>query len=124
VDEEVVVRIRMSNTVRVAYVNERALATSAPNPTTAWRHLERAHVLAQPFVVAHVGSHWAMLRRAVGERDRTEVVGQLVRVVLAGPASAVGRIPVGNPGRARIPLDAEAPVPADLASILADDGFR
>jgi hypothetical protein len=118
------VRVRMSSVVRVAYARERALATSAPDPPTAWRHLERAHVLAQPFVVAHVGSHAAMLRKAVGERDRTEIGGQLVRIVLAGPASAVGRIPVGNPGRARVPLHAEAPVPADLASILAADRAR
>jgi hypothetical protein len=110
--------LRMTPLVHAAYRRERALAGAATDAGTRWHHLERAHVLAQPFVVAHVGSHVAMLRRAVDERDRTEIVGQVIRVVLAGPASAVGRIPVGNPGRARVPLGAKRPVPPDLASLL------
>ena len=50
--------------------------------------------------------------------NRTEVAGQVVRVLVAGPASLVGRIPTGNDGRARTPLRATAPVPPDLAAVL------
>ena len=50
---------------RDAYGRERAAAVEAERKDDqegAWRHLERAHVVAQPFPVAHVGSHVAMLR--------------------------------------------------------------
>jgi hypothetical protein len=114
-------RLRMPEGVRTAYRAERRQAISAEaagDVEGAWAHLERAHVLAQPFVVAHTGSHVAQLGLAVRRRDRTEVAGQVVRVLVAGPASLVGRIPTGNDGRARTPLRATAPVPPDLAAVL------
>lgn len=67
-----------------------------------WRHLERAHVLSQPWAWDHVRVHVAMLRRARHERDRVEVRGQLLRLVVAGPGSLVNRYPIGNSGRARV----------------------
>lgn len=111
--------IWMSAPAYRAYALERARGADSVDPGGAWHHLERAHILAQPFVIAHVGSHIAMLRLALQTRDRTEVCGQLVRIVLAGPASLVGRVPVGNTGRARTPLNATRPVPDDLAAVLA-----
>lgn len=114
-------RLTMPTVVRDTYRNEiRAgrVAIDVGDVTAAWSHLERAHVLAQPFPVAHIGSHLAQLSLGWRTRDRTEVTGQLIRVAVAGPASVVGRIPVGNDGRARTPLRATAPVPADLAAIL------
>lgn len=98
--------IRMTETVRDAYATERSMAAEAIDPVDRWRHLERAHVLSQPSVVKHVSSHVAMLRQAISERDRTEIVSQPVRIALAGPASGLGRIPVGNTGRAHVPLNA------------------
>lgn len=106
---------------RVAYRAERADARrcfARRDIVEGWRHLERAHILAQPDPVAHVGSHVAMLRRAVIDRDAREVVGQALRAVLAGPASLVGRIPTGNDGRARTPLSEQKPIPADLERFL------
>ncbi|MCZ7537188.1 MAG: DUF3703 domain-containing protein [Acidimicrobiia bacterium] len=99
-------------------INSGRAAAHAGDVAAAWSHLERAHVLAQPFPVGHIGSHIAQLRLGWGTRDRTEVAGQVVRIVVAGPASVVGRIPVDNDGRARTPLRATAPVPADLVAIL------
>lgn len=113
-------RLTMPSAVRAAYrneVNAGRLANDAGDVTAAWSHLERAHLLAQPFPVAHIGSHIAQLRLGWRTRDRTEVAGQVVRIVVAGPASVVGRIPVGNDGRARTPLRATAPVPADLVAV-------
>lgn len=114
-------RLTMPPAVRGAYRAEidagRAVAV-AGDVTAAWSHLERAHVIAQPFPVSHVGSHVAQLRLGWRTRDRIEVAGQLVRIVVAGPASMVGRIPVGNDGRARTPLRATAPVPDDLVAVL------
>jgi hypothetical protein len=63
-----------------------------------------------------------MLGRALRERDRVEAVGQLLRLLVAGPGSALGRYPEGNTGRASVPLTQPMPMPADLAAILADPG--
>jgi hypothetical protein len=82
--------------------------------TEGWHHLERAHVLAQPDAIIHISSHLAMLRRGVIERDTTEIVGQVVRAILAGPASLTGRIPTGNNGRARTSLSKRMAIPTDL----------
>ena len=40
-----------------------------------------------------------MLRLAMRTRNRREVTGQLLRLVVAGPGSASGRHPKGNTGR-------------------------
>ncbi|MGA5146963.1 DUF3703 domain-containing protein [Streptomyces griseoincarnatus] len=53
-----------------------------------------------------------MLRLALRERDLTEVLGQLVRLVVAAPGSAAGKYPDGNtaaPGPAS-PLRCRYPV--------------
>ena len=114
-------RVVMPSAVRAAYrdeIDSGRVAAHAGDVTAAWSHFERAHVLAQPFPVAHVGSHVAQLVLGWRTRDRTEVVGQVIRILVAGPASMVGRIPAGNDGRARTPLRVTAPVPADLAAVL------
>lgn len=114
-------RLRLHPDRLAAYRQERQGAReagAAGDRAAAWRHLERAHVIAQPAPVAHVGSHVAMLRVAVVDRDRREIVGQVVRVLVAGPASLVGHIPLGNTGRAAVPLRQTMPVPDDLASLV------
>ena len=85
----------------------------------ARRLLERTHILSQPWPWPHVRSHIDMLRRAVRARDRREALGQLVRILVAGPGSATGRYPRGNTGRANVPATKPMPVPADLADLLA-----
>lgn len=55
-----------------------------------------------------------MLVLAWRQRDAFEMLGQLIRVVLAPFASALGRFPVGNDGRARSPLTKAMPIEADL----------
>ncbi|MEJ7584647.1 MAG: DUF3703 domain-containing protein, partial [Acidimicrobiales bacterium] len=106
---------------RQAYAAERAGADASlarNDVPSAWQHLERAHVIAQPFAVTHVGAHAAMLRLGWRTRDSGEIAGQLVRIAVAGPASLRGRIPVGNTGRARVPLRQRMPVPADLLDVV------
>ncbi len=108
----------MPEEAKKRFEKERMAGLLADDVGTAWAALERAHILAQPWVVPHVRSHVAMLRLAARISDGREVAGQLVRVVLAGPASLVGRIPVGNDGRARTPLNEYGDVPADLAALM------
>ena len=91
-------------------------ARDAGNPGEAW--LERTHILCQPWAWPHVRSRVDMLRLAVHAHDRREVVGQIVRTLVAGPGGAVGRYPLGNTGRSNVPATRPMPVPEDLAELL------
>ncbi|MBL8786410.1 MAG: DUF3703 domain-containing protein [Deltaproteobacteria bacterium] len=87
----------------------------------AWRHLERGHILSQPFAGLHVKVHVHMIRRAFRDRNWRELVGQLPRLVLAGPGSLLGRYPRGNRGTTTISMFRPEPMPSDLASLLSED---
>ena len=50
---------------------------------------------------AHVRTHVAMLGFGIRRRDRREIVGQLVRLVVAGPGFLTDKYPVGNSGGVR-----------------------
>ena len=83
-----------------------------------WRHLERAHVLSQPMAGRHVRTHVAMLGYGLRRRDRREIIGQLVRLVVAAPGTWTGRYPVGNTGGANVSALEPMPLPDDLQAIL------
>lgn len=80
----------------------------------AWRHLERAHVIAQPLLIEHLRSHWLMLRLAAHQIDLAEVAGQVFRLTLVIPGNITGRLPRGNNGRARVSAFRPMAVPPDL----------
>ncbi|WP_185845286.1 DUF3703 domain-containing protein [Nonomuraea sp. WAC 01424] len=104
--------------VRAAYRAEMRAARTAAAPEARWRHLERAHILSQPWPWPHTANHLAMFALAVRQRDRREALGQVVRIIMAAPGSALGRYPEGNTGRATVGLTRPMPVPADLAALL------
>lgn len=83
-----------------------------------WPHLERAHIVSQPWAWPHTRVHTMMLRVAVDGRDRREAIGQIVRLLVAGPGSLTGRYPTGNTGRTTMGLTQTAPVPAELSPLL------
>lgn len=89
-----------------------------------WFHLERAHILSQPWAWPHTKVHAVMLRQALGDRDVREVMGQLLRFGVAGPGSLVGKYPVGNTGRTAVGLTTIAELPADLEAILSPGPVR
>jgi hypothetical protein len=88
------------------------------NAATRWANLEDAHVLSQPAAVAHVRVHLMMLRAGWDDRDRVEIKGQLLRVVVAAPGSLSGRYPKGNTGRARVSATLPMPIRPELAELL------
>ncbi|MEV0582567.1 DUF3703 domain-containing protein [Nonomuraea sp. NPDC050310] len=110
--------------VRRAYDEEMRAARVAVDDQVRWRHLERAHILSQPWAWPHTVNHVAMFVLAVRQRDRREALGQVVRIVAAAPASALGRYPEGNTGRARVGIREPMPVPADLAGVLRGGANR
>ena len=104
-----------------AWETERARARSARasgDVAEEWRHLERAHILSQPMAGAHLRTHAAMLGSAVRRRDIHEVLGQFLRLMVAGPGSLTGRYPVGNTGGANVSAFKPMTIPEDLRAAL------
>jgi hypothetical protein len=107
--------------LREAWEGERAAARTAQTSGDAaaeWHHLERAHILSQPMVGPHVRTHVSMLRYALRHHDKTEVRGQLVRLLVAAPGTLTKRYPVGNTGGANVSALAPMPIPEDLRGVL------
>ncbi|MHC0429655.1 DUF3703 domain-containing protein [Streptomyces sp. O3] len=104
---------------RVRDAAEMTAARTVTDPADRWRHLERAHILSQPWPWPHARNHMAMFGLALRQRDRREALGQVVRIIVAAPGSALGRYPEGNTGRARVPLTQPMPLPAELAAVLS-----
>ena len=110
-----------ADAIRTAWAAEHSAARDARavgDTAEEWRHLERAHILSQPFAGAHVRTHVAMLGFGFRHRDRREVTGQLVRLLVAGPGSAMRRYPLGNTGGANVNAVTPMPIPSDLRAIL------
>lgn len=93
-------------------------AAAAGEHARAWSHLERAHILSQAYAWPHVYVHARMLHAAWQRRDLREVVGQLIRIVLAAPGSWLNRAPLGNTGGADVGMLTPMPIFADLQRIL------
>ena len=103
------------------WAHERTAASAARRRADGddeWRHLERAHVLSQPMAFAHVRTHVAMLGYGLRHHDGREVIGQLVRLVVAAPGTWTGRYPVGNTGGANVSALKPMPIPDDLQAVL------
>jgi hypothetical protein len=84
---------------------------------TGFRHLERAHVLAQRMTGRHTFIHWRMLIVGLRRGDVREVVGQLPRIVASIRFSRLW-VPRGNSGRSRVSAFKAMPVPADLMHLV------
>src|SRR5688572_16266605 len=124
---EATTRLESGPTLRFAWEAERSNARAASvagDREAEWRHLERAHILSQPMVWTHVVTHADMLKAAWRRRARREIAGQLIRLLLAGPASLTGRYPVGNTGGADVSAFRAMPVPDDIRSLLDREGVR
>ncbi len=83
-----------------------------------WRHLERAHILAQPYPFQHTAVHWKMFMFGIKVKNWKEVMGQIPRLLVGGVKSFVGRIPVGNTGGANVPPLLPMEIPEDLQAII------
>lgn len=84
----------------------------------AWRHLERAHIIGQAYPWEHTYAHWLMLRFGFSIKSWKEVRGQLLRLLVGGVKSFVGKIPAGNTGGSDVPPLLSMPIPPDLQAML------
>lgn len=106
----------------VEFVNQELIAYQqsfkAGDLQTAWRHLERAHILGQNSPYQHTRVHWKMLCFGFRIKSGKEIIGQIPRLIFGGIKTFVGRIPVGNTGGANVPILKPMTIPEDLKTIL------
>jgi hypothetical protein len=86
--------------------------------TTAFRHLERAHILGQAITFEHTRVHGLMLKIGWKTKDWREIFGQLFRIAGASTKTPFGIYPTGNTGGANVSPFKPMPVPDDLQTIL------
>lgn len=113
----------MQAELRRAFTEEIRLADVAEaenDAGRAFRHLERAHILGQRYLITHLTTHWRMLRLARRRSDNVEARGQVVRLLAVFPGYAFGWIPKGNTGGANVSATVTMAPPPDLAPLLAD----
>jgi hypothetical protein len=84
----------------------------------AFQHLERAHILGQPYPIEHTLAHWHMLRFGFVIKSAKEIHGQLLRLLAGGVKSFIGTIPEGNTGGANVPPLKKMAIPADIQYII------
>ena len=90
------------------------IARVAGDLGAAWRALERAHIVSQPYLGPHLANHRFMLGYAIELRDWREFAGQLVRLALAPLGALSGSIPAGNTGRSNVSAFKQMTIPEDL----------
>ncbi len=81
-------------------------------------HLELAHVLGQRYVLAHVATHYWMLKIALRRRSPRQAWGQLLRIVLGAIGSAAGIVPSGNTGGTDIGMFRRLPIDPAIRRLL------
>ncbi|MEO6542282.1 MAG: DUF3703 domain-containing protein [Ferruginibacter sp.] len=84
----------------------------------SWYHLERAHILGQPYPATHTSVHWKMLLFGIKIKDSQEIIGQIPRLLFGGVKSFVGKIPIGNTGGANVPPLLPMEIEEELAMII------
>jgi hypothetical protein len=88
----------------------------------AWQHLERAHILGQPYPKEHTVAHGKMLAFGIKNKNTREIIGQLPRLLVGGIKSWARTIPMGNTGGANVSPIRSMPIPADLKQIIGHHG--
>jgi hypothetical protein len=86
----------------------------------AFASLERAHILGQRYLIAHIVTHVWMLRVGIRRQDVREIAGQILRLFATFPGYLFGWVPKGNTGGANVSPVRPMPVPDDLREVLAD----
>lgn len=92
------------------------------NFQSAWRFLERAHIIAQKYPCQHTFVHWKMLQFGFKIKNAKEILGQIPRLLFGGVKSFVGKIPVGNPGGANVPPLKPFPIDSEIQEIFRKSG--
>ncbi|MBL0420609.1 DUF3703 domain-containing protein [Ramlibacter sp. AW1] len=93
-------------------------AEARGEPGTAFRHLERAHVLGQAATGLHLRVHLRMLGLAWRQRRPAEAWAQAWRSIAALVFTPVGLLPTGNTGGAGVSALRPLPVDPELGRLI------
>lgn len=105
-------------------IAEAVRLSAAGDAASAFRHLERAHVLGQSSTYQHTRVHWLMLKHGVREKDGREIAGQVLRIGGAATKTPMGIYPKGNTGGANVNPLKPMLIEPDLAEILENAGIE
>ncbi|MCW7467568.1 DUF3703 domain-containing protein [Leptospira bourretii] len=83
----------------------------------AFSHLEKAHILGQRNAIPHTINHWWMLKVGIRKKDGKEIRGQIIRLLVVGIGSLLGRAPIGNTGGSNVGIMTPLPISSDIAQI-------
>lgn len=92
--------------------------------SAAFSQLERAHILGQRDLGAHLVTHWWMLKCGWQQRSAKEVIGQLLRLLAVLPGFISGWVPLGNTGGANVSALKPMPLPDDIKALLPAHPIR
>lgn len=115
--------IKIPVSLRKAYMEEIRQyhsAMEAGRPESAWRHLERSHIIGQSYPVEHSYSHWLMLKFGLRQQKAKEVFAQILRLLVGGWKSFIDHVPLGNTGGSDIPPMRRLPLPDDISLLLRE----
>ena len=110
----------MNSELKKAFNTEMILAKTSykkADYTTAFYHLERAHILGQSYIIAHTYSHWWMCKIGFKTHNNKEVIGQFMRIFASVIFSRLW-VPKGNTGGTDVNPFKVMPVPEDLKQYL------
>ncbi len=95
--------------------------SSATEPDSErWLLLEAAHIVGQTRFASHLQVHCLMLALAWEKRMVKESLGQLFRIVLVPLGHLLGRLPLGNSGRAEVSAFKTMAPSTELLQIIAE----
>jgi len=86
--------------------------------SSAFHHLERAHVLGQASTFHHTRIHWRMLKLAFRLGSFREIWGQIIRIIGASTKTPFGIYPTGNTGGSNVWFFKQMSIPKDLEEII------
>lgn len=104
----------------VAAVINAYRAADPLNLAHRWLLLEAAHVAGQTRFLPHLRVHLLMLALSWRTRDGKEIAGQLLRLCLVPLGHLIGRLPLGNPGSARVGAFEPLPISPEIRAVLAE----
>ncbi len=93
---------------------------NSKNYSEAFKHLERIHIISQPFPIAHTIIHFRMLKFAIITFRPLEIFVQSIYTIFSFKFSALNIFPKGNTGGANAIFKGKMELPKDIELALMD----
>lgn len=94
------------------------------NYDLAFGHLERIHIVSQPFPIEHTLIHLRMLRFAILTLRPFEILIQTLYSLFSFKFSMLSIFPQGNTGGANAITKGKMKIPADIKSLMTGSEYK